>query len=182
MTYQEWVLIEYDLQNSGIEKSVWKRTQLQENMLSTLSDNPTPTSIVKRVYEMRGYDYITTEPMPHRFSFRQTVRGNPVVSDELFSQLKSRIRDNIGENPSVEILARSGLPDLLVYDQDDDGLDDYDGEKAPLKDFLFIEVKSENDSLRHSQIDWITRFRFLPIRIAYVIPKENWAGIDQWYS
>lgn len=175
MTNQKWAVIEYDLQGTKVDESIWKEVELRDGGLSNF-EQTSPVSVVNWVYQNRGYDSIRTEPLPHKFSFSQTIGGNPTVSNELYNQIEDMLQEHIDsdQDQSCEQLGRAGLPDLIVFDQSDEKYGLYEKKRSELNDFRFIEVKSKQDSLQHSQIDWITRYGFLPIRLAYVLPAEDW--------
>lgn len=73
--------------------------------------------------------------------------------------MKRRI-ENIARKDFEDVVTK-GVPDFCVADND-------------TKKLSFVEVKSLGDSLRVSQMNWMTEHQNLPLKIAYVVRKEKW--------
>jgi len=77
------------------------------------------------------------------------VRSTPGVAEDLkgrYPQLSQLVSRNIRKDTKegLDNLFRTGVPDFLVFD--DNGT------------YLFVEVKSSEDNLRHTQLKWIRDF------------------------
>lgn len=117
-------------------------------------------------------DHVILDPRSTSFEFFR--EGSIHFPDEILDDIKEKIESNIelGDLMSpLKAIDRPGLPDLLIWEENGEEVIDY----------FFCEVKSQNDSLHHSQIDWMTRFDFLPAKIVYVLDENEWDGELNWY-
>ena len=84
------------------------------------------------------------------------VRSTPGIKEDLqgrFPELSETISRKIREDTESEFSSvfRPGVPDFLVFD--DTG------------EYLFVEVKSGEDGLRHTQLKWLRDFRGVNMEI-----------------
>jgi len=84
------------------------------------------------------------------------VRSTPGIVEDLktrYPEIGELISQRILEDTESELsnLFRPGVPDFLVFD--DTG------------DYLFVEVKSSNDNLRHTQLKWLRDFKGVNMEI-----------------
>jgi len=86
----------------------------------------------------RGYSVYNIEPVCHLYN---------KASDEEEKSLMAHLSNEIGS-----LKFESGAPDLLVFD-----VEQKDSYNFEVKEAFFVEVKSENDSLKMKQLDWISQ-------------------------
>lgn len=81
------------------------------------------------------------------------------IPTEVGEQIKNLIIENSNINSrdkALDHINGNGLPDLLVCDKQNN------------YDFYFVEVKGPSDSLQKSQIEWFSRFDYLPVKICNI--------------
>lgn len=84
------------------------------------------------------------------------VRSTPGIAEDLkgrYPQLSETVSRNIRKDTEQDLdnLFGTGVPDFLVFD--DNG------------EYLFVEVKSSEDNLRHTQLKWIRDFEGVNMEI-----------------
>ena len=84
------------------------------------------------------------------------VRSTPGIVEDLrhrYDRVAELVSQRILEDTESEMsnLFRPGVPDFLVFN--DDG------------EYLFVEVKSSNDNLRHTQLKWLRDFKGVNMEI-----------------
>ncbi|WP_168215893.1 VRR-NUC domain-containing protein [Halorussus ruber] len=172
---QELSIIEYDFSTGEVcEVSSPKDI---ENIGGLENMTPTTTeSIAANIYKENGFKVKRLHNTSSTFT-EMHERGEELNGlIQLLDEEVSKIATEFG-NTHLWALDRSGCPDLLVYEINEDGID-----------YKFVEVKStpaipgvrSRDRLKHSQIDWITRFNFLSVKIAFVVNPANWDGFHEF--
>lgn len=93
------------------------------------------------------------------------VRSTPAIKEDLkgrfpkvSEQVSRQIQKDVGRKDFNEVFS-SGIPDFLAFD--DDG------------SYVFVEVKSSEDGLRHTQLNWIRRFQGINVEIWFAKSSES---------
>ncbi|WP_414838318.1 VRR-NUC domain-containing protein [Candidatus Nanosalina sp. VS9-1] len=92
------------------------------------------------------------------------VRSTPGIQEDLegrYPELAEIISRRIMDDTDSDFsnVFRPGVPDFLAFS--DSG------------DYLFVEAKSENDSLRHTQLKWLRDFRGIEIEIWFADNEKD---------
>ncbi len=173
----DFLLVEYDIPKREIEKVSFPNDDREIGSLLNFS-SPDPENIASALYELAGFEVRHLDPATSPFE-TMSHRGEDLngllatLEEELESQEISSFRGS-----RLWALDRAGLPDLLVHQSGNESLD-----------YKFVEVKAtksvgssqSDDDLRHSQLDWMTRFDFLPVKVAYLFHSDEWMGATGWY-
>jgi hypothetical protein len=98
------------------------------------------------------------------------IRSTPGIREDLegrFPELSEVISRKIKEDSETDFssIFRPGVPDFLAFD--DSG------------EYLFVEAKSENDSLRHSQLKWLRDFSGINFEIWFADTEKEVERIDE---
>lgn len=87
------------------------------------------------------------------------------MPEEAIETIRHQLKKESESDRKVEtrpeiVLEQDGIPDLLAFDEGDGS-------------FYFLEVKTDGDSLRDSQQQWIGEFDYLPVKIALSFSEER---------
>lgn len=98
-----------------------------------------------------------------RSKWDNVVRTTPGVLEDIrgrFPEVSEKVSRNISEDIQGEFrnVFRPGVPDFMAFS--DSG------------EYLFVEVKSGNDGLRHTQLKWIRDFRGVEVEIWFTENSE----------
>ena len=99
-----------------------------------------------------------------RSQWDYVVRSTPGVKEDIevrFGSLSEKVSLNIMRDSQEDFsnIFRPGVPDFLAFD--DNG------------DYLFVEAKSENDDLRHSQLKWLRDFSGVNVEIWFADSEKD---------
>ncbi|MBC5793431.1 MAG: VRR-NUC domain-containing protein [Nanohaloarchaea archaeon] len=102
-------------------------------------------------------------------NWKHVVRTTPGMLEDLeqkYPKLCDLISQNILEDAGKRIdnIFRTGVPDFLVFS--DKG------------DYKFVEVKSGEDGLRHTQLDWLREFEGIKAEIWFTEKREVEKQLD----
>ncbi|EMA09954.1 VRR-NUC domain-containing protein [Haloarcula vallismortis] len=125
--------------------------------------------LAKRAYEIAGFKVLRTDTTK---SFPGQVEKGRIphsVVDELgrkVAEHTERFNEDDEEGRftyASSIFSGRGIPDLFVWNTAPGG---------DVSQMFFVEVKSERDSLRRSQLRWMMNQGYLKRRVAYVEVKD----------
>lgn len=99
-----------------------------------------------------------------RSNWDYVVRSTPGVKEDLegrFPELSEEVSRKIVDDSQSNFSSvfRCGVPDFLAFD--DSG------------EYLFVEAKSDNDNLRHTQLKWLRDFRGVKMEIWFADTEKD---------
>lgn len=154
MTYH---LTEYNFWSG--DKSV---VELDDPVKNKYADSRYTTSegIAKTIYEESGYKAMKLDPgnVPIGAANDSGGEAEKAIHEKILDHLKEHVGDELMNYMPVLEIDNAGIPDFLVYK--------WDGES--ITDWYFSEVKSEDDGLSRSQVEWFTEYHYFPIKVTYV--------------
>ena len=118
-------------------------------------------------YYARDINHKNSSPLKTALGIEVVYQGGSYKRTELtgvrtiIRELTIRHTSAVTEADAFDQIDINGRPDLLVRRKDDP------------TDFHFVEVKKPHERLHKNQVDWITRFDFLPVQIAKVFESSE---------
>ena len=158
---------EYDLQTREVRpiEYAYDTRDEMESVLPLVRGDEDVEELAKRLYERAGYRVLRLESTE---AIERAANGH--VSEiilnflsDLVSQSEDHIEGDLNRLQGLSEILTTGVPDLLVYDVKPSGR---------IGDMFFSEVKSQTDSLRMSQLDWIFNHSYLDCRVLHVAVKD----------
>lgn len=148
-----------DSDASVVIPSGYENRQFAENAVTRLFQNSG--------LRVRNVDQRWKSPLRHALGiddFYSSHDSSPAVPSNVTTDLRRVIQKNLpsreGDEP-LDIVDINGIPDLLVFDEDDSS------------NYFFAEVKYGYERLSVVQIEWFDRFDFFDVRIVIVFDDES---------
>lgn len=133
---------------SLLELYDYKKGTLTKEVISSYLNQSAETT-VKKYYESKNFVVVDCGV---------NWRGGSETRNTALKYLKDKYAfDRV-------LVSQKGAPDFLIYPKD---------QKFDLYPPSFVEVKSTGDSLRRSQIDWLTRSKDVSVTIVYVSSQNS---------
>jgi len=98
------------------------------------------------------------------------VRSTPGIKEDIegqFPELSETVSRRIMEDTESKFpdIFRPGVPDFLAFSNNGD--------------YLFVEAKSENDDLRHTQLKWLRDFQGVKVEIWFAESEKDVEKLDE---
>lgn len=105
-----------------------------------------------------------------RSNWDNVVRSTPGIKQDLegrYPKLSETISRKIKEDTNSDFsnIFRPGVPDFLAFDN--------------TGNYLFVEAKSDNDSLRHTQLKWLRDFKGINMEIWFADNEKDIDKVDE---
>lgn len=170
MEYSDFEVTEYRLRSGKKNPLVPENPDRKiEHIMGSMADKQSTENRVRAFYQVMPESEDTFVEGLHlqpstSFNFIQENVG--FAPDQLWEEIEKDLKECGNSEDDVSALEGSGVPDFLFWEYSKENIDD-------IRNYFFCEVKSEGDALRRSQIEWITKFDEIPVRVTYIKELSN---------